>query len=55
MENKKSYNTEYYGVDLNEKVTGDGYIYPKAKVYGCARIVPPEEREKLRKNKQSNI
>lgn len=54
MENKKSYNTENYLLP-NEKITGDGYIYPNAKVYGCARIVPPEEREKLRKNKQSNI
>lgn len=41
MENKKSYNAESY--------------LPTEKVYGCARIVPPEEREKLRKNKQTNI
>ena len=53
MENKKSYNAESYLP--TEKVTSDGYIYPNTKVYGCARIVPPEEREKLRKNKQSNI
>jgi hypothetical protein len=53
MENKKSYRAESY--QLTEKVTGDGYVYPYSKVYGCARIIPPEEREKLRKNKQSNI
>lgn len=52
MENEKLYNAECY---LTEKVTGDGGIYPKDKVYGCARIAPPKEREKLRKNKQSNI
>lgn len=45
MENKK--------VNFEKVDFGKGYIYPNSKVYGCARIVPPEERKKLRENKQS--
>ena len=54
MENKKSYRTEN-GLPIEKVYFGRGCIFPTVKVYGCARIVPPEEREKLRKNKQSNI
>lgn len=50
MENKKSYNAEVY-----QPIKKDEYIYHTPQVYGCARIIPPEERKKLRKNKQSNI
>ena len=54
MENKKSYSAEI-GLPIEKVAFGRGYIYPTVKVYGCARIVPPEEREKLKENKQTNI
>lgn len=47
MENKKSYSEEN-GLPIEKVNFGRGYIYPTVKVYGCARIVPPEERKKIK-------
>ena len=50
MEDKKLDNEAEVYQPVKKNEFDEAYLYSNAQVYGCARIVPPEER-----NKQSNI